>query len=334
MSEIVAPEPQNIERAARLLHDGRLVAFPTETVYGLGADAGNPEAIMRIFAAKGRPSNHPLIVHVRADADLRRWARDIPDAARQLIARFWPGPLTLILACAPGVSPALTGGQDTIGVRSPAHPVAQALLAAFAAQGGDGIAAPSANRFGHISPTTAQHVADDLGDGVDLILDGGACEIGIESTILDLSRGSPVLLRPGHVSALAIAEAIGVSPTATDASAPRVSGSLEAHYAPRKPLVVEDGPTLMASVQRAINAGEKVAVWARRLELPGPVRNMTFLTQTGDPAKFAAQMYARLRTMDASGADRLFVQAPATTPEWDAINDRLRRAVAGSGAKP
>ena len=189
-------DQKSIKAAVTILRAGGLVVFPTETVYGLGADAANAAAVRKIFAAKGRPADHPVIVHLASDRDLTRWASDIPPAVRQLAERFWPGPLTLVVRRAKSVSDEVTGGQDTIGLRVPSHPIAQALLNAF----GGGIAAPSANRFGHISPTTVRHVREELGDRVDLILDGGACEVGIESTIVDVSGGTPVLLRPGRVS--------------------------------------------------------------------------------------------------------------------------------------
>src|SRR5690606_3795458 len=253
VATIEAVSPQSLQHAAALLKAGELVAFPTETVYGLGADATNPAAVARIFAAKGRPSNHPVIVHVRDKDDAARWAAALPRAAHVLMDRFWPGPLTLILARAAGVPDAVTGGQDTVGLRCPDHPVAQALLQAFADAGGSGaLAAPSANRFGRISPTTAQHVASEFGDQVPLVLDAGACQVGIESTILDLSRGRPVLLRPGHVGAAELQDALGETVwlpdgraavqemTAQDRAAdpgvpsdtrtPRVSGALAAHY--------------------------------------------------------------------------------------------------------
>ncbi len=225
-----------IERAAQFLKQGRLVAFPTETVYGLGADASNLEGVRRIFALKGRPANHPLIVHLQGVDELVHWARDIPFSVERLTSRFWPGPLTLVLKRATGVIDEVTGGQDTVGLRVPSHPVAQQLLQAF----GGGIAAPSANRFGRVSPTTAQHVREDLGDAVDLILDGGACEVGIESTILDLSSGAPVLLRPGRIGAAEIETVIGAQVARASAQSPRAPGMLEAHYAPQLPLLLAD----------------------------------------------------------------------------------------------
>jgi L-threonylcarbamoyladenylate synthase len=236
MSERGGIDPANIARAADLLHAGDLVAFPTETVYGLGADATNAAAVAKIFAAKGRPADHPLIVHIPGVSHLGRWARDVPPQAYQLAAAFWPGPLTMILKRQPGVPDLVTGGQDTVGLRIPDHVVARQLLAAFAG----GIAAPSANRFGHISPTTAAHVHEELGAAAAFVLDGGPCGIGIESTIVDLSRDRPAVLRPGAITREQLETALGIAPDEGAADnfpdAPRVSGSLAAHYAPITPM--------------------------------------------------------------------------------------------------
>ncbi len=236
------PSAEAIEDAAARLDAGELVAFPTETVYGLGADAQNPAAVARIYAAKGRPANHPVIVHLAPGSDPGYWVEALPADAKKLIDAFWPGPLTLILKRATHIPDAVSGGQDSVGLRCPSHPVAQALLRAFDARRGGhgGVAAPSANRFGHVSPTTAQHVRDEFGDAVH-VLDGGPSDVGIESTILDLSRGFPALLRPGHVSPRQIADVLGVAPRlpdGSDATAPRASGTLKAHYAPRTPLAL------------------------------------------------------------------------------------------------
>ncbi|HEY5290991.1 MAG TPA: L-threonylcarbamoyladenylate synthase, partial [Burkholderiales bacterium] len=234
------PTPAEIRRAAAILRAGGLVAFPTETVYGLGADASNPAAVAKIFAAKGRPQDHPVIVHLGSIELLPLWAGEIPAAAHKLAAAFWPGPLTLILKRAAGVSDCVTGGQDTVGLRIPGHPVALELLQAFAgAEGGrafSGIAAPSANRFGRISPTTAAHVRAELGAAVEWVLDGGECGVGIESTIVDLSRGRAVLLRPGQITPAQIAAVLGDEVAQPDAAAPRVPGAQGSHYAPRTPL--------------------------------------------------------------------------------------------------
>src|SRR3954462_3222497 len=230
-------DPGEIEQAARRLAAGDLVAFATETVYGLGADATNPAALKKIFALKGRPADHPLIVHIRDASGLDRYAREVPEAARRLAQAFWPGPLTMIVKRSGAVPPEATGGQESVGLRCPSHPIAQALLQAFERVGSGAIAAPSANKFGHVSPTTAQHVRDEFGPGL-LVLDGGACDVGLESTIVELSRGAPVLLRPGAIGRDELARVIGTTPREPDAHAPRASGTLASHYAPHTPLVL------------------------------------------------------------------------------------------------
>jgi len=317
-----------IERAVALLRAGELVAFPTETVYGLGADAANAAAVAKIFAAKGRPADHPLIVHLPDASHLSRWAREIPADAEQLAAAFWPGPLTLILKRQANVPDAVTGGQDTVGLRVPNHPLVLELLAAF----DGGIAAPSANRFGRISPTTADHVREELGGRVPLVLDGGACPVGIESTILDLSRGTPVLLRPGAIGAADIARVLGRAPetAAPQAETPRVSGSLEAHYAPRTPLQLVSSDGLLFALRNALVAGEKVAVLAPTAQAISHDL-VTWKQSPAEPAGFAHDLYASLRELDALGCVRLLVQQPPAGEAWLAVNDRLRRAAAGSG---
>jgi L-threonylcarbamoyladenylate synthase len=317
-----------IARAVALLRAGGLVAFPTETVYGLGADALNPAALAKIFAAKGRPADHPLIVHLPAAAHMARWAREVPAEAEKLAAAFWPGPLTLILKRQPQVPDAVTGGQDTVGLRVPNHPLALELLAAF----DGGIAAPSANRFGRISPTTAAHVREELGDRVPLVLDGGPCPVGIESTILDLSRGQAVLLRPGAIGAADIARVIGRAPAAAvpHADAPRVSGSLDAHYAPRTPLQLVSSDGLLFALRNALVAGEKVAVLAPTAQAISHDL-VTWRQSPPEPAGFAHDLYASLRGLDALGCVRILVQQPPAGEAWLAVNDRLRRAAAGSG---
>ena len=321
----------DIEHAAALLRQGELVAFPTETVYGLGADAANPAAVAKIFAAKGRPADHPLIVHLPDVAHLDRWARDIPPEAHALAEAFWPGPLTLILKRHSDVPDAVTGGQDTVGLRIPNHPVALELLRVF----DGGIAAPSANRFGRISPTTAQHVREDLGDGVSMILDGGPCTVGIESTIIDLTGKRARVLRPGMLSGVAIGRVLGRNPLDPDypmapaPPAPRVSGSMEAHYAPRTPLVLMPDDSLPIELRTAIVKKQRVAVLATHpapFEMPG----VSWHVAPADPAGFAHEIYARLRELDALGVDRIIVQKPAGQP-WQAVLDRLKRAAAGSG---
>ena len=321
----------DIPRAVQLLRQGELVALPTETVYGLGADALNPDAVAKIFAAKGRPSDHPLIVHLADAGQIMTWAREVPKDAIALARAFWPGPLTLILKKEEGVPDLVTGGQDTVGLRVPDHPVALELLRAF----GSGVAAPSANRFGRISPTTADHVRQELGSRVALILDGGACKVGLESTIVDLSRGVPVILRPGAIGADEIARVLGRRPrlrgevdagnAAEEGATPRVSGALAAHYAPRTPL------ELVATDALAVQARVGDAVLARSPAPAGLADGITWVQAPADPAGYGHDLYARLRSLDASGAARILVEAPPAAPEWAAVADRLGRAAVGSG---
>lgn len=319
-----------IEAAARALEQGALVAFPTETVYGLGADAENPAAVAAIYAAKGRPQDHPVIVHLAPGAPLDYWAADIPHEAKALADAFWPGPLTMILKRAPNIPDAVSGGQDTVGLRCPSHPVAIALLRAFKG-GRGGVAAPSANKFGAVSPTLAQHVRDEFGqDGsVSMVLDGGASMVGIESTIVDLSRlatHGPVLLRPGHISAEAIAAVIDQLPSAPDAAAPRASGTLESHYAPHTPVAMQDSATLRQTLLGLAVAGRKVAL-IHYSDMP-PTHAALRLPAT--PDGFAHALYAALRAMDGQGAEVILVEAPPQDGAWLGVNDRLRRAAHGS----
>jgi L-threonylcarbamoyladenylate synthase len=319
-----------IDAAARALEAGSLVAFPTETVYGLGADAENPAAVAAIYAAKGRPQDHPVIVHVAPGAPLEYWCADIPAEAHQLADAFWPGPLTMILKRAANIPDAVSGGQDTVGIRCPSHPVAIRLLQAFKG-GKGGVAAPSANKFGHVSPTTAQHVRDEFGDDPRLaaVLDGGQSEVGIESTIVDLSRlqtHGPVLLRPGHISAEAIAAVIDQLPARPDAAAPRASGTLESHYAPHTPVAMQDTATLGTTLARLHAARRKVAL-IHYSALP-ETHAETALPAT--PEGFAHALYAALRAMDGVGADLILVEAPPQDGAWLGVNDRLRRAAHGS----
>jgi L-threonylcarbamoyladenylate synthase len=318
-------EPSVADAAAALAR-GSLVAFPTETVYGLGADATRPEAVARIFAAKGRPADHPLIVHLAPEARLEDWAADVPEAARRLAAAFWPGPLTLILKKSPRVPDIVTGGQDTVGLRCPSHPVAQALLREFARIGSGAVAGPSANRFGHVSPTQAQHVRDEFGPEL-LVLDGGACEVGVESTIVDLSRGVPVLLRPGAVSRDALGKALGMALADRDANAPRASGTLASHYATRAPLDLVEASRLAEHVRAAVAAGRRVAVLARRPA--GEEGAMPWREAPRDAAGYAHDLYASLRELDANGADLIVVESPPGEASWEAVRDRLARAAAG-----
>lgn len=315
-----------VARAAAILRAGGLVAFPTETVYGLGADASNPSALRRMFAAKGRPPAHPVIVHLRRAEDLVRWASDIPSIAWRLTDRFWPGPLTLILPRGPDVLDEVTGGQETVGLRAPVHPVAQRLLQAF----GGGIAAPSANRFGRVSPTTAQHVREELGDALDWILDGGPCEVGIESTIVDLSTGAPVLLRPGRIGAAEIEAVAGVPVSRATSGSPRASGTLAAHYAPSIPLVLTASADLERTVREATGP---VAVLAYRAQAPGGSAALWHIAASDAPA-YAHDLYALLRSFERSGCALIVVETPPDGAEWEAARDRLTRAAAGSGVGP
>ena len=321
---IDAPTAAAIAGAIDHLRAGRLVGFPTETVYGLGADAGNPDAVRRIFAAKGRPADHPVIVHLYDTGELGRWARSVPEGARRLAAAFWPGPLTLILPRAPNVADVVTGGQDSVGLRVPAHPVAQALLRAF----GGGIAAPSANRFGRISPTTAQHVADDLGDAVAQILDGGACAVGIESTIVAFVGDVPVLLRPGGIDAGDLHRVLGRAPGAAGDAAPRASGTLASHYAPRTPADLVSANALRAEILQLGARDESVAVLSRTVARPSDFSGV-WLRAPADAAAFAHDLYANLRTLDAANADVILIERVPDDDGWLAVRDRLERATRG-----
>ena len=338
-TSMAASEQATIEAAARLLEAGELVAFPTETVYGLGADAQNPQAVRAIYRAKNRPENHPLIVHLAPEADVAYWSSEVNSAAQKLITAFWPGPLTLILPRANRIPDTVAGGQQSIGLRCPAHPVAQALLRSF--QGGlGGIAAPSANRFGHVSPTTAAHVREEFAGSplVRCVLDGGQSAVGIESTILDLTRGGPVLLRPGHVDSTQIAEVLGVMPAQPDAAAPRASGTLESHYAPRTPVAIVSNEKMAETLGRLRAGGWRLALMHCRPQswLAGASRHVpsaeliaTVELQV-DPVAYGHDLYAALRRLDHAAADLIIVEAPPVSAAWQAVNDRLQRAAHGS----
>ena len=338
VSHVMPTEPSTVARAARVLADGHLVAFPTETVYGLGADGLNPAAVARIFQAKGRPADHPLILHVADVAHARALAREWPRAAEQLAATFWPGPLTLILKRAPQVPDAVTGRQDTVGVRMPAHPIAQSLLTAFAAIGSGVVAAPSANRFGGISPTRARDVAHSLAgqwDEHDMILDGGDCPVGVESTIVDLSSTVPRILRPGGVGRDAIEQALGSPLGYSDEPAPRVSGALESHYAPQANTLLVSKSQLLARLQqiRAEDRGASADVAclvmdpALRDQL-ATMDHVVVMSMSGSADAYARELYARLHDADREGVAVILVEAPPTGMAWEAVNDRLKRATA------
>lgn len=312
-----------IKQAVAALRRGDVIGLPTETVYGLAADATNPAAVRQIFALKGRPADHPLIVHVAGAGDLGAWARTVPATAEKLAAAFWPGPLTLILPRRTHVPSVVTGGQDTVGLRSPSHPLAQRLLRAF----GGGLAAPSANRFGRISPTRAAHVRDEFGDAVPVVLDGGDSAIGIESTIVDLSGDTPRILRPGGISQAQIEAVIGPVAMGGTAHSPRASGTLEAHYAPRTPMLMLPRAALKAEAQQQRAFGKRVALLALDA-LPAYGEGLVL---PAEPVAFAHGLYAALRQLDGSGANLLLVERPPEGDAWLAVNDRLRRAAVGAG---
>jgi L-threonylcarbamoyladenylate synthase len=333
------PPAPLLERAVALLRGGGLVALPTETVYGLAADADQPAAVGAIFRAKGRPAAHPLIVHVADAAAAPAWAGALPEAARELMRRFWPGPLTLVLPRSARAADIVTGGQDSVGLRCPAHPWAQALLRAYGAARGDaavGLAAPSANRYGRISPTSAAHVRADLGEKpagqVDLILDAGPCPLGIESTIVDFATGAARILRPGSIRAEQIAAALGqpVRSAGMAEDAPRASGRRRGHYAPGKPLELV-APGQLAARIAALGAAS-VGVLAPGAALPGALAAdlALYLVAPDDPEDYARALYGNLRRLDASLARILLLAQPPAGSRWEAILDRLERAAAGS----
>jgi L-threonylcarbamoyladenylate synthase len=322
MTDLLPATPDAIRRAAEILRRGGLVAFPTETVYGLGADAENPQAVRAIFAAKGRPPDHPVIVHLADAGTLDEWAIDIPEAARRLAQAHWPGPLTMVLRRGPRASDLVTGGLATVGLRVPAHPVARQLLVEF----GRAIAAPSANRFGRVSPTRAEHVRDEFAGAINLILDGGECQVGLESTIVDFSRGEPVLLRPGAITADQLAKVLGpVAPRPT-ADAPRVSGSLATHYAPRARVELLKQAEIAARARELTEQGLKVAVLTRAAEaVPCPADVISILLPDDD-RELARVLYSDLRSVDELGCDAVLTSLPAEKGIGAAIADRLRRA--------
>ena len=329
--------PQAIAAAAQTLQRGELLGLPTETVYGLAADAGNDAAVLKIFAAKGRPADHPLIVHVADAADVPRFASQVPEFAQRLMDAFWPGPLTLILPRRPEVAAVAAGGQHSVGLRCPSHPVAHAVLQSAQALGVFGVAAPSANLFGRVSPTTAAHVAGEFGEGL-LIVDGGACDVGIESTIVDCTRGAPVLLRPGVLTPEQLSTAAGVAvraPAAADTDAPKASGTLASHYAPSAQVRLMSATELQAAVDNLSTTPEPatVAVWSRQpmlihAALAGRVMPCAM---PQDPADCAHVLFAQLREFDRQGVTQIWVERPPKVPDWDGVLDRLTRAATPAG---
>jgi L-threonylcarbamoyladenylate synthase len=322
-------DPQAILEAARRIQAGELVGFPTETVYGLGADASSDQAVAGIFAAKGRPSDHPLIVHVADTAQVSDYAASVPPFAAKLIKAFWPGPLTVILPRTRGVAAAAAGGQDSIGLRCPSHPVALAFLKAC----NTGVAGPSANRFGRVSPTTARHVQQEFGDSL-LVLDGGPCDVGIESSIVDCTRGRPVLLRPGILTPAQLEAACGEAVLGKDefeqqalGDAPRASGTLEAHYAPNAKLRLMDAGPIQTALDLLGADAAHIAVYARSI-----VRiksdKVLYRRMPDDALATAQQLFAVLRDFDAKGVKLIWVENPPPDADWDGVRDRLGRAAA------
>jgi L-threonylcarbamoyladenylate synthase len=311
----------DVTRAVALLHDGGLVAFPTETVYGLGADAESERALARLYAVKQRPADHPVIVHL-PDADtLDEWAADVPDAARALAAACWPGPLTIVLRRSARVPDAVTGGRDTVGLRVPAQPLALDLLRAF----GGGLAAPSANRFGRVSPTTAADVRADLGDDVDLVLDGGPCTVGVESTIVDCSGPRPAILRLGGIAADRVATIVGQEPDLRTDGSVAAPGALSSHYAPRARVVVVDRDEVVARATTLLAADRTVGLLA--LDTPADIpEGVVVLDAPADVDDYARVLYARLRDADRHDLDVLLAVTPPPIGVGAAVADRLTRA--------
>lgn len=318
----------DLAAAAAAVVAGEVIGLPTETVYGLAADAANPEAVARIYRIKGRPTDHPLIVHVLDDARARLWA-EWTDAAQRLADAFWPGPLSIVLARRAGAPAWACAGHSTIALRAPSHPVARRLMTALADAGITGLAAPSANRFGRISPTSAAHVRADLGDDVAIVLEGGRAAVGIESTIVDLSRGRPVLLRPGHIAADLLARALGQPVAAADRDAPRVPGALPSHYAPVTPLALVAAAELPARIAAERSAGRRIALWS-----VAPVASaahddgVRWYPRPDSVDGMERDLYDGLRQMDASASDLIIVERPPASAQWAAILDRLARAAA------
>jgi L-threonylcarbamoyladenylate synthase len=323
----VAASAGDIEKAAGVLRAGGLVAVPTETVYGLGANAEDRAAVTRVFQVKGRPAAHPLIVHIGDAERLGDWAGHVPATAAALARRFWPGPLTLVLRRAPRVPLEVTGGLETVAVRMPGHPVALALLAAF----GGGVAAPSANRFGSVSPTTAAHVRAELGDGVDFVLDGGPCQVGVESTIIDATGETPSILRPGGVTREDLEAALGRPVTASPASGIRVPGQHPSHYAPRARVVLVEPERVVAEAEHAQEQGHRVGVFLPPSFAAASVKAHAVVPVPDSAAAYARGLYGFLRELDRQGCDLIVASLPQEQGLGLAIANRLRRA---AGPRP
>jgi len=328
---ISGSNPVHVQQAVEALCAGELLGLPTETVYGLAADASNQTAVAKIFKAKGRPSNHPLIVHVASAGSVHQFASSVPDFAQKLMSQFWPGPLTLILPRREEMAAAAAGGQNSVGLRCPSHPLALEVLKACAAKGVWGVAAPSANLFGRVSPTSAAHVQTEFGAEL-LILDGGECEVGIESTIVDCTRGVPVLLRPGQISRTQIEQGCGlklVSPEALHTQAPRASGTLESHYAPTAKV------RLMSSAewQKALLAlgphTQNLALWSvQKPSHESMGAGLIWRAMPSNATQAAHDLFSVLRNFDARGVRTIWIETPPETPEWEGVRDRLNRAAA------
>jgi L-threonylcarbamoyladenylate synthase len=323
MVKVVRASQADLDAAVQALRDGDLVAFPTETVYGLGANAQNPAAVRKIFEAKGRPTSHPVIVHLDSPRYLHRWVREVPDAAARLGEKFWPGPLTLVMPRAPQVHDIVTGAQDTVAVRVPAHPMAQQLLTAF----GGGIAAPSANRYGRLSPTRAEHVREELGDSVRVVLDGGESQVGLESTIVACDGQTVRLLRPGAVTATQIRAVVRELLVGATHDSPRVPGSHAAHYAPTTPMSIVPAGEIDHRASMLSEGGKRIAVLAQRLPLKAH-KYVTWVNAGRRPDVYAHDLYANLRTLDKAGCAFILVQDVPEDERWDAVRDRLMRGAA------
>jgi len=323
--------PLHVQQAVDALCAGELLGLPTETVYGLAADANNKTAVAKIFQAKGRPSNHPLIVHVAYADSVKKFASDIPDFAQKLMSQFWPGPLTLILPRQPEMAAAAAGGQNSVGLRCPSHPVAHEVLKACAAKGVWGLAAPSANLFGRVSPTSAAHVQFEFGDAL-LILDGGKCEVGIESTIVDCTRGVPVLLRPGQISRTQIEKACAlklVNPETLSSEAPRASGTLESHYAPKAKVRLMTSGEWQQALQALGPHVQNLALWSVQkpsYELMGS--GLLWRAMPEDATHAAHDLFSVLRDFDSRGVQTIWIETPSQTPDWEGVRDRINRAAA------
>ena len=327
-SNLLPEQHDQITAAARILCKGGTVAFPTETVYGLGADVTNLDAISKIYKIKQRPIDHPLIVHISNISHLDYWAQAIPESAWKLANHFWPGPLTLILQRSRHISDSVTGGQDTVGLRIPSHSVALALLEALGPE--KALAAPSANRFGRISPTTAAHVQEDLGSEVDMILDGGACEVGLESTIISFCDQSPKILRPGGITLSALESVLNstIILAHNTSQAIRTSGSLPAHYAPVTPLRMHSTEQIWHSARVLAAQGLRILVitWSSIEKSQPSDQSIQQFSMPADPIAYGKQLYAKLRQFDQAGFDYMLVEAPPDQLSWLAIVDRLQRA--------